>query len=322
MWAMGISDSVNWDLARRAVVATVRDAAFFGPRFGDFLFRERGPLLIDVVAIETSTHFSFIALEDCAHWGVHPNDVFSAAWANTRQRLSLPIRAVLEAQYRDAVGPYAMFERESDETGLLESGAPFVPDVIDSYRGRVRGNPIFAIPQTGSVLITGDASDEAIERIAATALERYKNEARDYVSPGVYTLDAYGNAVPFIRPGMTHEGHAFFRATVYTNQREALRPLVDLDQILISKMYIVGAQKDGTCAAWLEQCESWLPIADYVTFQPRAEGEVFRVPWNRLPAGLLEPVPNVYPVRMRGRWPAPALLAWLKEHAVGLGAQD
>ena len=316
---------------RAKLIAVVRDISFFRSHLGACLARERLPDLIDCVAVDDPERMQFVTYEDCERWGVDPSEVFDAAWSNMPGYFRGGISTETVATYDDGLGgSFQSFQRTSAEFAHCESARLLLPGWLASFRGRVPGTPIAAIPTEDVIRIIGsDVPAPFIAELAQVVLSEYQG-AQNSLSPALYTLDAKDQVVPLVLDessplaGDVRFGHGVLRAQVCENQRVLLREAVDLDIVLVAKMLVLANEPRGaTLAMWHETVpETWLPQSDLVAFISREEGAPpITVPWKALtrmsdlPWDAIEG--DTHPRRMRAfGWPTNAVIDELRKQAV------
>jgi hypothetical protein len=209
-----------------------------------------------------------------------------------------------------------------------------LPGWLASFRDRVEGRPLAAVPERSTLLVTGDGDPAAIERLVASADREFRAAPRS-ISPALYTVDDAGRVVPYELPAdhplhaRVHEGRIHLAAVEYGSQKPKLQAELaerGLD-VFVASFSVVQRESDGSVVSyctWGENVDSLLPRTDLVGFVggdfEAGDGWHFLVPWEvvaREAAACWREEPGVEPVRMRTlSWPGAELLETLRRHEV------
>jgi hypothetical protein len=137
--------------------------------------------------------------------------------------------------------------------------------------------------------------------------------------------------MPFAAPpdsdlhDVAHRAEILLAAAEYRAQKEALDAAHERDEvdIFVGSLLLVE-RADATIASvavWSEDLDTLMPAADLVAFQPvDSSDSTLLVPFETVAAeALLLAEPDYDPPRYRvTTWPAPPVMARLREHAVEL----
>jgi len=196
----------------------------------------------------------------------------------------------------------------------------------------VTGKLVCAIPERSTMLLVGDASADAIARLADTAEREYMASTRA-VSPALYTADEEGNAKPYEVPAdhplsvVVRRGHTLLANAEYGEQKRLLDARHEAEDIDVFVATFIATQRDEeirTIATWSQDVDTLLPVTDFVAFVSLDEdgehGDSMLVPWKAVQSivgDCLREDPSLWPTRLRTlRYPNAEELERLREAAI------
>lgn len=298
-------DDISWEDAQLRLVPVLRSSLMlaYGARWGakPMLQRRFLPFLAEAVALDSPRAIQIVGRSTADSWGVAAEEVFRHATAN------LAASAVALVPFDPEV-PFPNFAVANDDS--YESSRLLIPGWLASFKGKVHGNPIAAVPDRAMLLIGGDGDDACIKRMLDAAGRQYASSTRR-ISPALYTVDAAGVVVPFhAAPGHQLEGevelaHVTLAMTEYQDQQEGLQERLGSDVFVAS--YLANQTDAGevwSFCVWTRGVPSLLPRTSHVMLtDPDVEGRPRRVPWSEVESCLTEE-PEIEPPRFRtGEWP-------------------
>lgn len=316
-----VHDSVadlGWEGARPLLRPVLRGAAFgqVGQVGSAPLSRPVLPYLAELVVIDQPTSMAYVNADRVAEWGVSADEIFATARAN----LSEP--AARLAGGRGPDGP-ALLRFVDDGDGYFTSML-LVDGFLAGLAPRVGGRPVAFAPDKDTLcVVTDDAS--ALPRFFGMMEEQFTQATRR-LSPMGYTVDSSGAVIPYAteEPGelasAVHRAEVLLAASEYGAQKEALdaRHRRDGVDVYVSSV-LVARNPDGSVfsvSVWGDDCDTLLPVADYVGF-PSAD-ESLTVPWPIVASEVrLRPEPGLVPARYRvTAWPPEPVMTRLRAEAV------
>src|SRR5262249_19357666 len=150
-----------------------------------------------------------------------------------------------------------------------------------SFRDRVAGRPIAAIPHRDLILIAGDEDPAVVARLAEIAEAEFGAASRA-VSPALYVATDDGALVPYARDDQqrsaVQRGHLVLAALEYEEQKDRIREAFDRDGVdVFVASYTVNESDDGfvSWCSWGQDVDSLLPRTDVVVLG--GEGWAFAV---------------------------------------------
>jgi hypothetical protein len=299
----------TWEDARQLLVPALKGATFgieawvADPKPG-FVRRPFLPLIDEVAVVDRPTSMAFVSAAVLDKWELDPQALFAAV----DQRLHLLGDPALEL-YDRQVGPlWTVATNDCYEPSRL-----LVPGWLASLRGKVEGNPIAIIPERAMLLVGGDARPEMVERLVDMADREFAASNRR-ISPGLYTVDAEGRVIPFLRKAgeplaeKLKVAHLKLALYEYEEQKNALDKHHETSGPDVFVASLKAFQTPGglprSICYWTHGVRSWLPQSERVLLvvleaNERGEQKVGRsveVPFERL-AERLTLVPGVHPAR-------------------------
>jgi hypothetical protein len=323
----------TWDDAAEMLLPVLRPSTFFQHGLGPDepgkqpVRRPFLPFLSEALAIDHESAMAYAIVENLETWGVDAERAHARALENLQK---VGDRGI---ELYDPTAAYRIWHVVSGDT--YESSRLLLPGWLASFRDRVAGRPVAAVPERSTLLVTGDGDPAAIERLIASADREFRAAPRS-ISPALYTVDDGGRVVPYDLPsdhplhGRIHEGQVHLAAVEYGSQKEKLQAeIVERgEDVFVATYSVVQRESDGRVVSyctWGENVDSLLPRTDLVGFVggdfESGSGWHFLVPWEvvaREAAACWREAPEVEPPRMRTlSWPGPELLATLRRHEVG-----
>ncbi|MBF5046424.1 DUF1444 domain-containing protein [Aggregicoccus sp. 17bor-14] len=320
-------DSEDWEEAAPRLLPVLRPASYGVslevPEPGrELLARPALDGLIEALVVDLPRSVAYTQRRHLEAWAVEGPRAFEVARRNLER-----LRDVGIELYEQRPSP--LWHVASGDTH--ESSRLLLPGFLASFAGRVEGRPLAIVPERATLLIGGDARPETVRRLCEMAEREYTASSRS-ISPAVYTVDAAGRLVPYLRAGddalaqRVRTGHAQLALAEYAAQKATLEKQLAKREVdlFVASFKVLERKSDGrpvSYCVWPEHVHGLLPRAELVAMTPQGEKLRF-VPWSavqQLAAASLEPVPGLWPPRFRIRaWPPPDVLAQLLARAVAL----
>lgn len=322
----------TWEDAAEMLLPVLRPSTFFQHGVGPDepgkqpVRRPFLPFLSEALAIDHESAMAYAIVDNLEKWGVDPERAHARALENLQKVAAQGI------ELYDPTAAYRIWHVVSGDA--YESSRLLLPGWLASFRDRVSGRPVAAIPERSTLLVTGDEDPTAIERLIASADREFRAAPRS-ISPALYTVDDGGRVVPYVLPpehplhGRVHEGQVHLAAVEYGSQKPKLQAeLAERgDDVFVASYSVVQRESDGgvvSYCTWGENVDSLLPRTDLVGFVggdfEAGSGWHFLVPWEvvaREAAACWCEAPGVDPPRMRTlSWPAPDVLETLRRHEI------
>lgn len=235
------------------------------------VLRQRvAPFLHAVIVLDGPEGPVLVGRNHLAEWRVPAMEVFSAA------RWNLPPTRGLS---RRDDGIWQISAREGASCLAL-------PRWLAAFAGRVRGRPVAAVPDGGTVLVGGDRDAPLLLRLAR---ERWRRGTPP-VSPALYTVRDDGRVAPWIQPPGSslamdlENAQRVLARSEYERQRHLVRetwPALEL-----APTDLLEDPRSGRLlliSTWAEEGRPLLPVADVVVLHPRRGGTLW-VHWTQLVA--------------------------------------
>lgn len=327
LWQEG-PDSLPWEEARQRLLPVLRASTFGLAQLAQLepdrvlVGRRTLPFLRELLVVDLPESAMFVQRRHLQAWGVDAEAAFAAAHDNLAR---LPLDGV------------ELYDREPSPIWSVDSGDTYEtsrllhPGFLASFAGRVEGRPIAILPERSTVLIAGDANPATVARLCESGEREYEAASRR-LTPALYTVDAAGQVVPYLRSGndglaqRVRLAHVRLALSEYGSQKESLDKLHEADNLdlFVASLSAVTRKKDErpvTYCVWTHEVDALLPRAELVAVNP-APQDYFMVPWDdveRLAPGCFTPVPESWPPRHRtSAWPAPEVLERLRAARVDL----
>ncbi|MGZ3418275.1 MAG: DUF1444 family protein [Polyangiales bacterium] len=304
---------LTWDEARPLLRTVVRPITFIvdgdGKRSVEHVARNFLPYLIETAVVDLPGRMQFLLKHHLESWGVDAATVFDLARSN------------LAAIAGDDIEPWQpdvpIWTVASGDS--LESSRLVVPGWLASFRDRVSGRAIAAIPHRDLILVAGDDDPAVVARLAETAEAEFRAASRS-VSPALYVATDDGALVPYLREDSlaptVARGHVLLAAWEYEEQKERLRQAYDRDGVdVFVASYTVHGTDEGfvSWCSWGEEVDSLLPRTEVVVIG--GDGWAFAVRHEdcvRIVGDCWEIAPDLEPIRYRTkRFPDRAVLEQL-----------
>lgn len=320
-----VDDVLSWDEVRPLLVPLVRMTGFGGAMAGaaELLGRPFVPCLRLFVGIDRGDTFSYATKKQVAEWQQSDVSVYACAQAVLQAHVDGEPSGDV-ACYDDSAS-YGIWHVTRDDS--YESSRLALPGFLESFRGRVPGNPIAIVPHRSLLVISGDGSDAAIARLAQMAEAEFNASPRS-ISPALYTVAAGHTVVPLHLPRehpqhlAVERGHRILAASCYGDQKGLLDAQYEESQrdVFVATLGLLADKQTRevrSWASWKQGVESLLPVADLVALGADDAKPLF-VPWDKLlellPQGL-ELEPGHDPPRYLTRtFPSAAQLEALAQH--------
>jgi hypothetical protein len=325
----------TWDDAAPRLLPVIRvrtffDLSFSGPNPGKrhLVFRPFLPFLSEAIAIDFEGQLQYATAEQLTDWGVDADQAFERARQNLTHFADVGIEPF------DPGAPHPIWHVAAGDA--YESSRLVLPGWLSRFAGKVHGRPVAAIPDRSTILVTGDADEASLVRLAETAKREFSASPRS-ISPVLYTEDDSGRIIPFDGPktgplaSLLRANRVLLAASEYHTQKESLEKTLEErdDDVFVASFMVVERDTDTdtkSIATWGEGVRALLPFTDLVAItggDPQSEDSWHvLVPWQAIAehAGhLWEQEPGVDPPRMRTTgWPDAKVLATLRKHAVEL----
>jgi hypothetical protein len=322
----------TWEDAAEMLLPVLRPATFFQHGVGPDepgkqpVRRPFLPFLSEAIAIDHESAMAYAIADNLETWGVDAERAHARALENLERVAGEGISLY------DPTAPYRIWQVASGDA--YESSRLLLPGWLASFRDRVEGRPLAAVPERSTLLVTGDGDPAAIERLVASADREFRAAPRS-ISPALYTVDDSGRVVPYELPAehplhaRVREGRIHLAAVEYGSQKPKLQAELaerGLD-VFVASFSVVQRESDGSVVSyctWGENVDSLLPHTDLVGFVggdfEAGDGWHFLVPWEvvaREAAACWREEPGVEPVRMRTlSWPGAELLETLRRHEI------
>jgi hypothetical protein len=331
LWQEG-PDRYTWEEARALLLPVLRVSTFGMPQGlasepdPELVGRRSLPFFRELLVLDLPEASMFVQRRHLAEWGVGEDEAFAAAHANLT---ALPDEGV---ELYDST-PSPIWTVDTQDT--YETSRLLRPGFLASFVGKVEGRPIAILPERSTLLIAGDAHPDTVARLCESA-EREHEAASRRLSPALYTVDAEGRVVPYLRPGndalasRVRLAHVRFAMGEYTAQKEALDKAHEArgEDVFVANLSALARKKDErpiTWCVWAHEVDALLPRADVVAVSPEPK-TFFMVPWaqvERLAPGCLTPEPSLWPPRFRTTaWPSPEVLERLRAAAIDFDHYD
>ncbi|MEU4624620.1 hypothetical protein AB0G04_32185 [Actinoplanes sp. NPDC023801] len=309
----------DWETVRPKLRPVVRPVTFgaAGPAgMRPPLSRPAMPFLRELVVIDAPDAMAYVLPDRADEWGVGVDEVFAAA----RENLAAIARDSFDREWRDGSAVSMFDDGDGYYTSLLLS-----PGWL-AEAGERMGGPVIAFAPDNNTLLVAPVPEDGIEQVYGI-VEHSFGEAVRYLSPVGYVAGPQGRAVPYAPPpGHPHHvparrAAAVLALTEYSNQTEWLSTQYAKAGFDVHVGDLMAVEPSGgapaeTIATWTDGVEALLPRADSIAFARPGIGVDFRVPWHiaEEQAGLVAE-PLLAPARYRvAGWPAPEVLARLREH--------
>jgi uncharacterized protein YtpQ (UPF0354 family) len=311
----------TWDEAQGSLVPVLRIASFawFGR---GLLWWPFAPYLRTFIGIDHETSISYATPERLEKWQQDELLVLALALANLRAH----VEAAPDCEPYDASAAYPIWHVTRDDS--YEASRLALPHYLAGFRGKVNGTPIAIVPHRSLLVIAGDADNEAIARLAQMAEAEFAASTRP-VSPAVYTIDAAGKVIPLRLPPAhpqhwaVERGHYLLAQTCHADQKKWLEERFEEEgtDVFVASFGLLTKNETGAIRSWgsmTKDVATLLPKTDLVGLNDLVE-KPFLVPWEKvfeLAPECFVPAPEFEPFRVRiVGWPAPAVLAELREQA-------
>lgn len=322
----------TWLEVRDRLLPTVRTSTYFVQpnTVGDcpIVTRPFAPGLVEAVAIDFDETLSYATHDQLESWGLDVAALFERAYENLAPRADDGV----EPYDPDAVPP--IFCVSSNDS--YESSRIALPGWLASFRDRVGGRPIAAIPDRAMLLVTRDDPD-AIARLSDAADGEFRHSPRA-ISPVLYTVTDGGAVVPLQIEGelgnTLHQRHAAFIQAEYDAQRAALEEYFETEDAprFPAQQSIAVRESDDryiSYCIWSSGVPTLLPVSDVLVLSwpdgdSPFESSVLPVHFDvarRLLADCFSDGDCAGPERIFAEhWPSDEKIAELAEH--GLGGLD
>jgi len=266
------------------------------------------PYLSQLVVLDLPEMRVYINNSHLELWGVDAAAVYAAARENLLPAATTGLRRRAE---------YDLLHLDSGDG--YESSRLLLAGWLSAFTDSVEGDPLAIVPSARLLMIGGTEAPGQAATLLDIAWQGFRT-AGGPLSPVVYTVDGYGQIVPW-RPGPDCELAAKVRGCEhllagyeYSEQRDQLVSAGRSEAI--PTVTLVRSRESGesyTSCRWVEaDGEALLPQTDRVVMvSAEEETEVLWEAVERHAAGCLEPT-ELMPKRYRARWPMPKTYESLK----------
>ncbi len=301
----------DWESAQKMLVPILRrsthDIALWSeePKAtfirGPFL-----PFIDELVAMDLGPSLALLNRDNAAHWNVTEEEIIAAS---TARRHWLENPAV--ERYDKTNGNLWIVATHDD----YEVSTLLLPGWLASFEGRVDGRPIAIMPERSTLVIGGDARPAMVKRLLDKADREYDASNRR-ISPALYSVDAHGAVVPYVREKndelakRARLAHAKLAKTEYDTQARVLEPIHA--DALFGRYDIMENRKDGSVRSfsiWPKGYRTYLPRTDSVVLGTADDTdgavakEIVVVPFEEIASSLTR-VEGLWPERFEtGAWP-------------------
>ncbi len=182
-----VSDS--WEEAAPRLVPLVR-LATFGVGLGVIpLSRPFVPFVRVLIGVDSEHSVAIVDRTRVDEWEQSVETIFAMALSTLAQHVRDD-----DIEPYDPEAEYPIWHVTRGDS--YECSRLALPGFLESFRGRVSGNPIAIVPNRSTLIVSGDGDARAIARLARSAEAEFIASSRA-VSAAVYTVDASGDVVPF-----------------------------------------------------------------------------------------------------------------------------
>lgn len=310
----------TWEEARPLLRSILRPATYASLRRDGEAVAWRQPVSAfanELVAVDFPQARLIVTVENTAQWGVGWREVFAAG----RENVAALHPVSTDVSCTEAPAFYDVEQATYISSAILTHGwlAGF---------GQSEGpRPVAFVPSEDVLLIGSDDPEEGAKFFEVA--EKMYCEAERPVSPEGFTVRG-GRLVPFDKAGQHPLRSLAVRARTcaafrqYEEQTEFLKRTYEEDLVAV---YVAAAQVIETghglasATVWGEGVTYDLPEVDYILFISNND-ERFVVPFSVVVdiVGIV-PTAAVFPRRYRvSGWPEPALMEYLRLHAVPLNS--
>jgi hypothetical protein len=313
----------GWGAAREQIYSVVRLPSYVtaaGEAGSKMLLRPLAPFLGMGAVIDYPSKMVSVMQDELPAWKVDADAVFAQGGENLcRLRSSL-------GRYGESEGIHHLLDEDSYEAARLTS-----PSFMRALARNLepRGRLVVAVPHRSLFLVTDDADDARILRLAEIARREHDASPR-CLSPALYTIDDGGRCLAYTRAGKDSVanavglGHRLLARSEYGAQKTVLdaeHEAKELDRF-VATYNLMSSKTSGAAwsyAVWTN-VPSWLPYTDYVLFNPGDRNDMFFVRWDaveQLAGKLWNELPLLLAPRVEARtYPSTELLAKLRALAV------
>lgn len=331
---MSVIDSAgqerDWDSAMPSLVPLLRAVTFGGTvGMGAAMVRlPFVPFLTLFIGIDEAARIAFATGKELEAWGQNPESALAQAFVNLGKHVATATQERPDSEPYDRDAPYPVWHVTRDDS--YESSRITLPGYLESFRGKVLGNPIAIVPHRSMLVISGDGDPRALERLAQMA-EREFNASPRSVSPAIYTTDANARVVPLrLAPdhpqhALVERGHKLLAHDIYGDQKTLLEKRFKqegVDVFVASHMLLTDKEtgKLSSASTMTEGVPSLLPETDKLALVSRSKERKVLVVARAVVADLapecFEAAHEFDPPRIRTlSWPRPETLAELERRA-------
>ena len=320
----------DWDSAMPSLVPLLRASTFGGAvGMGATMVRlPFVPFLTLFIGLDDAARIVFSNNKELEAWGQTPESALSQAFVNLGKHVASATQECPDSEPYDDDAPYPIWHVTRDDS--YESSRITLPGYLESFRGRVLGNPIAIVPHRSMLVISGDGHPEALRRLAEMAEREFSASTRS-VSPAIYTTDANARVAPLrLAPehpqhDLVERGHQLLAHDVYHEQKTLLEKRFEqegLDVFVATHMLLTDKKtgKLSSSSTMTEGVPSLLPETDKLALVSRSSGRkvlvVARAVVAELAPECFEPAHGFDPPRIRTlSWPSPEKLAELERRA-------
>ncbi|OBG17934.1 MULTISPECIES: hypothetical protein [Mycobacterium avium complex (MAC)] len=310
----------TWEEARPLLRSILRPSTYASLRRSGEAVAWRQPVSAfahELVALDFPQARLIVTVANTKQWGVSWREAFAAG----RDNVAALHPVSTEVSCTEAPAFYDV------EQATYISSAILTPGWLAGF-GRPEGpRPVAFVPSEDVLIIGSDDPDEGAKFFEVA--EKMYCEAERPVSPEGFTVHG-GRLVPFDKAGPHPLRRLAVRARTcaafrqYEEQTEFLKQAYEDDLVAV---YVAAAQVIETghglasATVWGEGVTYDLPEVDYIVFIDNNH-EQFVVPFSVVVDVVgIAPTSAVFPRRYRvSGWPEPALMEYLRLHAVPLNA--
>lgn len=265
------------DAAPRLLVA-LRSAGYLSCAIDDegsprIVHRHFTSMLSACVVEDGEATIRMVTRDDLARWQVPEGEVHERARENLAER------------GRRSIVPYG---KKSERLFTVDAGDDYessrlvIPGWLGSFRGKVKGRPVCAVPTRNLVVVGGDAPD-SLARLLQLARREWRASTRR-LSPTLYTVTDDDVVVPLALPKQHPHTRALAEATLaleaheHEEQQRALEALFERlgRPIFVAELMALSHPVHGveSRAVWAEGAHALLPDVDQIVLHGRFAGEL------------------------------------------------